>query len=173
MKLKDEEKEFNGKSISNSYSNLPNDLSSKTLLSNVPDIKDDFEVIGRKLNKYQKGNITHYRSRAFHDQLSGNSYQTSFLNRENSFLSQCESCGDILNRKSNVHVIRNSLNLILKELKQLTRKFKDDKADEDKELNWKFVAMVIDRLCMVLFTFATFISTILILLTSKNFFNFR
>jgi len=66
-----------------------------------------------------------------------------------------------------------SLNLILKELQFITKKIKTDEEEEDKSNDWKFAAMVIDRLCLVFFSMATFISTAAILLTAKNFFKFR
>jgi len=64
-----------------------------------------------------------------------------------------------------------NLNMILKELQTITSKLK--KEDEEKSLDWKFAAMVIDRLCLVIFSLATFISTALTVFTSKNFFKFR
>jgi nicotinic acetylcholine receptor len=60
------------------------------------------------------------------------------------------------------------LNAILKELRCMTQKLKDDEEEEEQSLNWKFAAMVIDRLCMYFFAIATFISTALILFTSSN-----
>lgn len=66
--------------------------------------------------------------------------------------------------------LKKSLNSILRELRVITNKLKEDEEEEEKSLNWKFAAMVIDRLCMVFFAFATFFSFVLILLTSKNFF---
>jgi nicotinic acetylcholine receptor len=66
-----------------------------------------------------------------------------------------------------------SLYLILKELQFITKKIKTDEEEEDKSNDWKFAAMVIDRLCLVFFSMATFISTAAILLTAKNFFKFR
>ena len=52
----------------------------------------------------------------------------------------------------------------------ITKKLKDDKQDETRGFTWKFAAMVIDRLCMIIFAIATIISTLAILLSSKNFF---
>ena len=75
---------------------------------------------------------------------------------------------DVPNKRSN-----SSLNLILKELQFITKKIKTDEEEEDKSNDWKFAAMVIDRLCLVFFSVATFISTAAILLTAKNFFKFR
>jgi hypothetical protein len=65
------------------------------------------------------------------------------------------------------------INLILDELKVITKKIKTDEQEDDKSQDWKFTAMVIDRFCLVIFVLATFISTAAILLTAKNFFKFR
>jgi hypothetical protein len=73
--------------------------------------------------------------------------------------------------KSDISSVKRSLGGILKEIKQITQKIKDDEEDEQKELNWKFAAMVIDRLCLVIFATCTLVSTVSILMTSKNFFS--
>jgi hypothetical protein len=72
--------------------------------------------------------------------------------------------------KTEIGSLKRSLGSILKEIRQITQKIKDDEEDESKELNWKFAAMVIDRLCLLIFTICTLTSTISILMTSKNFF---
>jgi hypothetical protein len=72
--------------------------------------------------------------------------------------------------KNDISSVKRSLSGILKEIRQITQKIKDDEEDEEKELNWKFAAMVIDRLCLVIFMFCTLTSTVSILMTSKNFF---
>ena len=88
--------------------------------------------------------------------------QSTFDNQTDSFLSNTN--------KADVTSLKRNLNLILKELRTITNKIKDDEEDEVQALTWKFAAMVIDRLCMVFFAVATALSTGLILLTSKNFF---
>ena len=65
-------------------------------------------------------------------------------------------------------LVKRSLLLILKEMRTLTQKMKDDEDYEAVSLTWKFAAMVIDRLCMFFFAFATFFSTAAILFTSPN-----
>jgi nicotinic acetylcholine receptor len=67
--------------------------------------------------------------------------------------------------------IANELDLILKQLIFITDKIRNDENNEGKSLDWKFAAMVIDRLCILIFSFATILSTTLILITSKNFFS--
>ena len=70
-------------------------------------------------------------------------------------------------------VTNQNLRMILKEIQTITRKIKGDEEDEEMSLDWKFAAMVIDRLCLIFFSMATFFSTAVILLTAKNFFKFR
>ena len=61
-----------------------------------------------------------------------------------------------------------NLESILNELKSVTQRLKDEDEEEEQSLNWKFAAMVIDRLCMYVFAIATLISTVVILFTSPN-----
>lgn len=58
---------------------------------------------------------------------------------------------------------RNELLLILKEVKKMTSKLKKDDEESDIRSDWKFAAMVIDRLCLWIFTILTLVSTIGIL----------
>jgi hypothetical protein len=177
--LKDVKKNGGGKkSTSLSQGNSLNDineLSSKSLLANVLDINDNFGVI-TKSSHFSRNNKS--KSKILNDQLTNYASQHHNyhnLKRENSSLSQTTfdntdvyiSSGS---SKSDVTSLRRNLNLILKELRTITTKIKDDEEDEEKALMWKFAAMVIDRLCMVFFAIATSLSTAVILLTSKNFF---
>ena len=147
-------------------SNDLNELSSKSLLANVLDINDDFGVL--KNNKI--------KSKILNDQINNiySQYPTNqpYLRRENSGLSQSTYDysveGAFSNSKNDISSLRRSLNAILKELRCMTQKLKDDEEEEEQSLNWKFAAMVIDRLCMYFFAFATFVSTALILFTSSN-----
>lgn len=65
---------------------------------------------------------------------------------------------------------KNELSEILKELKTLTSKIKKDEEFEEEENDWKFAAMVIDRLCLWMFTLFTIGSTFAILFSAPNFF---
>jgi nicotinic acetylcholine receptor len=138
-----------------------NEASSKSLLANVLDINDDFGVINKqknlKLNKLPNEFISSY-----------DSGDHNFMKRDNSSLSS-----ESITSKPEMNSLKLNLNSILSELKFITKKVHDDEIDENKSLHWKFAAMVIDRLCMVFFTVATFVSTAVILFSSKNFFKFK
>ena len=49
-------------------------------------------------------------------------------------------------------------------------KMMKQKEEDKKEINLKFAALVIDRFCLWVFSIVTFLSTVLVLFTSKNFF---
>ncbi len=150
---------------SNSANDL-NELSSKSLLANVLDINDDFGVL--KNNKIKSKILNDQINSIYSQYPNGQPY----LRRENSGLSQStyeySTEGAFTNSKNDISSLRRSLNAILKELRCMTQKLKDDEEEEEQSLNWKFAAMVIDRLCMYFFAIATFISTALILFTSSN-----
>lgn len=109
----------------------------------------------------------------------------AYLRRENSNLSQSGTGttdsggglgGSSVNDSSSSfymsknEMMRKCMQSILKELRAITEKLREDEDDEEKGLEWKFAAMVIDRLCMIVFAVATLLSAILILFTSKNIF---
>ena len=57
---------------------------------------------------------------------------------------------------------------ILKELRFLTDKVKDDDEFQVACGDWKFAAMVIDRMCMIVFTLFTVVSTVAILFSAPS-----
>jgi hypothetical protein len=167
---------------SGNSSNEINELSSKSLLANVLDINDDlignnkkngFRNVSNKLKtKFLNDEMNNFNKIANGNGVIGNQSHSAYLRRENSNLSQSgtdsSQFGDSYFSKPDV--LRKNLGSILKELRLITQKLKDDEEDEGKSLDWKFAAMVIDRLCMVVFAVATLLSAILILFTSKNIF---
>lgn len=91
-------------------------------------------------------------------------YQTSSLKRvqaKQGNIAICENCQNItvINNKSEINSLKEWLDKILKEIEVLTNKVRQDVDEDHRRLNWKFAAMVIDRLCMILFAIATFTST--------------
>lgn len=62
------------------------------------------------------------------------------------------------------------LSNILDELRQLTGKVERDEALQDHINDWRFAAMVVDRLCLCAFTIFTVVSTFAILLSAPSFY---
>merc|ERR1712241_92945 len=60
------------------------------------------------------------------------------------------------------------LSLILKELRVITDKVRDDEDTAAIENDWKFAAMVLDRLCLLTFTAFTIIATVAVLLAAPH-----
>ena len=64
--------------------------------------------------------------------------------------------------------VRTELLAVLSELRYITRKMKDDNSASEVTNDWKFAAMVIDRLFFWIFTIAFVISTLAIYLSAPN-----
>lgn len=60
------------------------------------------------------------------------------------------------------------LSLILKELRMITDKLRKDEEDEEITNDWKFAAMVVDRMCLYIFTFFTVAATIAVLMSAPH-----
>ena len=108
-----------------------NELSSKSLLANVLNTNDSFGVL--KNNKI-KSKILNDKINSIYSQYTNG---LPYLRRENSGLSQStyDYSGDG-GSKNDISVLKRSLNLILKELRCMTQKLKDDEEEEEQELNW-------------------------------------
>ncbi|XP_066584869.1 neuronal acetylcholine receptor subunit alpha-7-like isoform X1 [Prorops nasuta] len=63
---------------------------------------------------------------------------------------------------------RYELILILKEIKIITDQLKNDELNTKVTNDWKFAAMVIDRMCLIIFTLFTIIATITVLLSAPH-----
>nr|XP_050854504.1 neuronal acetylcholine receptor subunit alpha-7-like isoform X1 [Vespula vulgaris] len=63
---------------------------------------------------------------------------------------------------------RYELILILKEIKVITDQLKNDEENTKVTNDWKFAAMVIDRMCLIIFTLFTIIATITVLLSAPH-----
>ena len=64
--------------------------------------------------------------------------------------------------------IQRELSLILKELRVITDKIHDEEDTAAIENDWKFAAMVLDRLCLITFTLFTFVATFAVLLSAPH-----
>ncbi|XP_076680794.1 nicotinic acetylcholine receptor alpha7 subunit isoform X1 [Andrena cerasifolii] len=63
---------------------------------------------------------------------------------------------------------RYELILILKEIKIITDQLKSEELNTKVTNDWKFAAMVIDRMCLIMFTLFTIIATITVLLSAPH-----
>ena len=66
------------------------------------------------------------------------------------------------------HPLHKELGLILKEIKVITDKIRADEESSSIEGDWKFAAMVIDRLCLIVYTIFTILATIAVLWTAPH-----
>ena len=64
--------------------------------------------------------------------------------------------------------VHRELSLILKEIRVITDKIRDDEDSAAIENDWKFAAMVLDRLCLITFTLFTIIATVAVLASAPH-----
>ena len=60
------------------------------------------------------------------------------------------------------------LQLILKELHAITDKMRREDEQGEVTSDWKFAAMVVDRLCLIVFTLFTIVATVAVLLSAPH-----
>ena len=60
------------------------------------------------------------------------------------------------------------LSAILKELRVITDKLRADDEEKETSNDWKFAAMVVDRICLILFTLFTIVATIAVLYSAPH-----
>jgi hypothetical protein len=59
------------------------------------------------------------------------------------------------------------------DINNISQKLKDDDEDNSMSLEWKFAAMVLDKLCLYVFAILTIVLTCGILMSSPNFFKLK
>ncbi|XP_049277137.1 neuronal acetylcholine receptor subunit alpha-7-like isoform X2 [Anopheles funestus] len=147
--------------------------SSKSLLANVLDIDDDFRC-NHRCNTLPH-NPTYYRTvyRQGEDGSVGPIGATDTIGRS-AGLGTISAGGGRLHETVSSHTCLSSsaeyeLALILKELRYITDQLR--KEDESGEITreWKFAAMVVDRLCLIIFTLFTIIATLAVLFSAPHF----
>jgi hypothetical protein len=74
---------------------------------------------------------------------------------------------------SDINICRSDIHTIMTELKFITDYVRREEEEDDISQDWKFSAMVIDRLCLVLFTTMTTIFSYVTLFSAPNFFKLR
>ena len=101
-------------------------------------------------------NITH---------LDDQSYIRSTSDRAKNSPPQLDIC--------DAHTCRAEFRSILTELRFLSDHVRQGEEDDDVSEDWKFSAMVVDRLCLILFTIMTTIFSYVTLFSAPNFFKLR
>ena len=79
---------------------------------------------------------------------------------------QSPAITDELNKSS--QPLQKELGLILKEIKVITDKIKEEDETAAIEGDWKFAAMVIDRLCLIVYTLFNIIAIVVVLWTAPH-----
>lgn len=126
------------------------DRSSKSLLANVLDIDDDF-----RHNTYQSS--SHHATFFRHDDVTGTAGAGPGVGIIHTGSTASSCIGP-----------HRELSLILKELRMITEKIRRDEEASEITNDWKFAAMVVDRLCLIIFTLFTVIATIAVLLSAPH-----
>ena len=144
--------------------------SSRSLLANVLDLDDDFRGIAPLNHQTTTINNSHsnYNSSFMssrpndnHSPMARNSVKYTNTNG-----GPCPNCtGAEFNAQCT------GLRDILKEVQYMTEKIKRDEQFEEDCNDWKFAAMVIDRLCLWLFSIFTTVSTCAILFSAPHLFS--
>lgn len=168
---------------------------SKSLLSNVLDMDDDFRpmsvagvygttgfirVNGNPLEPHANTQLPNNVGAPGADGNGSAGNGTSKSNASGVPPSSPFLHGSMAAAMGNAHVAHGSataanatnreLQCILKELKFITNRMKLQEEEEEVISDWKFAAMVIDRFCLIIFTAFTVITTIAVLCSAPHIF---
>merc|ERR1719270_1429478 len=127
--------------------------SSKSLLANVLDMDDVY----RPSSALPQHPSQHHPSHASQNKNGG------FIRLPSTLPPPEEPVGSIF--PPGIH---RELSLILKEIKIITDKIRNDDESAATENDWKFAAMVLDRLCLITFTLFTIIATFAVLAAAPH-----
>ncbi|XP_035777503.1 neuronal acetylcholine receptor subunit alpha-7-like isoform X2 [Anopheles albimanus] len=153
--------------------------SSKSLLANVLDIDDDFRCNHRCSTLPH--NPTYYRTmyRQGEDGTVGPIGATDTIGRSagaglGTITAGGGGGGGRLHETVSSHTCLSSsaeyeLALILKELRYITDQLRKEDESGEVTREWKFAAMVVDRLCLIIFTLFTIIATLAVLFSAPHF----
>jgi len=133
--------------------------SSKSLLANVLDMDDDFRPSSTLPHSHVH---PHHPSHAHPPQHNNGGF---IRLPNNSLPPQAEENALASSLQPGVH---RELSLILKEIRVITDKIRYDEESAVIENDWKFAAMVLDRLCLITFTLFTIIATAAVLAAAPH-----
>uniref|UniRef100_A0AAU6PBH4 Nicotinic acetylcholine receptor alpha7 n=1 Tax=Protohermes xanthodes TaxID=1452977 RepID=A0AAU6PBH4_9NEOP len=138
------------------------DRSSKSLLANVLDIDDDFRHNHHRGMSGGGGGVAgggppaaFFRTVYRHNEDNGNGARLH----------------ESLLTANHAHTCMSAdyeLTLILKEIRFITDQLRKEDDTSDITKDWKFAAMVVDRLCLIIFTLFTIIATLAVLFSAPH-----
>lgn len=146
--------------------------SSKSLLANVLDLDDDFRAgaTANNTSNHHNSNFSRHGSsiHRHNDSEYMGSHDYRMAGHNNDFRSNNAPPSYGLVANSDPSEENTALKQILKELRFLSAKKREE--DEFQEVcnDWKYAAIVIDRLCLWMFTIFTIVSTFAILFSAPN-----
>jgi len=124
------------------------EISSKSLLANVLDLEDNFRVSGP--SQPHPSHPSHVQPPI----INGTQTQTRSSIKPALVVDESPSISP---------PIKKELGLILKEIRVITEKIKEEDDSSGIESDWRFAAMVLDRLCLLFFTVFTILATVAVL----------
>lgn len=130
------------------------DRTAHSLLTHLPESEEDYRMLSENgVCSLNRGGSDWLRP-------------PSLASRDSAVTQQISN--DIDRSKTVDSCIDRDLLSILFELKKITSKIKQEEDDNEVKNEWKFAALVIDRLCLWICIAATFISTAAILLSAPH-----
>ncbi|KAI8121554.1 Neuronal acetylcholine receptor subunit alpha-7, partial [Lucilia cuprina] len=132
--------------------------SSKSLLANVLDIDDDFRNV-RPMTP--GGTLPH--NPAFYRTVYGQGDDGSIGPIGSTRMPDAVTHHTCIKTQTEYE-----LSLILKEIRFITDQLRKEDEENDIANDWKFAAMVVDRLCLIIFTMFTILATIAVLLSAPH-----
>ncbi|XP_054742321.1 uncharacterized protein LOC129247286 [Anastrepha obliqua] len=133
--------------------------SSKSLLANVLDIDDDFRHNCRPMTP--GGTLPH--NPAFYRTVYGQGDDGSI-----GPIGSTRMPDAVTHHTCIKSATEYELGLILKEIRFITDQLRKEDEENDIANDWKFAAMVVDRLCLIIFTMFTILATIAVLLSAPH-----
>ncbi|GBM89738.1 hypothetical protein AVEN_74759-1 [Araneus ventricosus] len=139
--------------------------SSKSLLANVLDMDDDFRLQhGPNSNAGASSAMSGGDSACGYVQLIGPSVEGTPTTLHGASGAAAAAAANPTSCLS----YQRELSAILREVRFITKRMRDDDATQDIISEWKFAGMVVDRVCFILFTAFTVISTCVCLFSAPH-----
>ena len=133
-------------------------------MANIVDTDDDFHPMTKSHMVHPSHPVTNIcmtRSVTPHTRSRDISILLLLLSRSNPSLNNQEY-------ESQISPLQREFGLILKEIRIITDKIREDDEASAASGDWKFAAMVLDRMCLIFFTTFTIIATCAVLAVAPH-----